>query len=258
MIDLNPAHIDRRRRKPPPEATPEEYHTAWYQITDRISYMPGGMVKGKVNFNACFHDLSNGVQIHVYAPMGVDIKQKWTLGGTLPGEPVQPVEIGMGVPITGLYLREDVELRCNFLMTKFVRKTLTESLATLVARLNVRAQLQDAAETNRRLTYDPELHGQFTPPLSPPLSPGMSMHSGSQQLDYPPQWSHLSQADSPDPYKPGRASFPQYSQQLQAPITEMAVKHMSTGQTGKPRQPGLQGYGPIELPPQKSPAVELP
>lgn len=76
-----------------------------------ISYLPG--YKGKVSFKACFHDLANGLQNHVYAPMGLDIKEKWTVGGNMPGEPVVPAEIGIGAPISGLYLREDVESECS-------------------------------------------------------------------------------------------------------------------------------------------------
>ncbi|KAH8815531.1 hypothetical protein F5884DRAFT_664421, partial [Xylogone sp. PMI_703] len=152
MIDLNPSHESRTQIKPPPEASPEEYHCVWYSITDKIDYLPAGLYSGKVHFKACFHDLTNGMQTHCYAPMGIDIKQKWTIGGSLPGEPVQPVELGIGAPITGLYLREDVELKCNILMTKFVKKTLKDALATLVARLVVKSQLQEAAANNRRMT----------------------------------------------------------------------------------------------------------
>ncbi len=192
MIDLNPAHTERHRINPPPEATPEEYHCTWYQITDKISYFPG--YKGKVSFNACFHDLANGLQNHVLAPMGLDIKEKWTVGGNMPGEPVVPAEIGIGAPISGLYLREDVEseysfqlnrhvlstdflglVKCNFLMARFVRKTLKDALATLVARLVVKAQLQEAAESNRRLEY-----GYNSPPGSPPLSPPSTAGFDSQ------------------------------------------------------------------------------
>lgn len=186
MIDLNPAHTDRRRISPPPEATPEEYHCAWYSITDEISYFPG--YRGKISFKACFHDLANGVQIHVYAPMGLDIKQKWSLGGNMPGEPVMPAEIGIGAPVSGLYLREDVTsgfshlpgygglftdrlVHCNFLMTRFVRRQFKDALATLVARLVVKAQLQEAAESNLRLGYG---HSSplGTPMLSPPNATG--------------------------------------------------------------------------------------
>jgi hypothetical protein len=54
MIDLNPSHDERVPIKPPPEASPEEYHCKWYQITDKISYLPG--VKGSVHFKACFRE----------------------------------------------------------------------------------------------------------------------------------------------------------------------------------------------------------
>lgn len=47
-----------------------------------------------------------------------------------------------------------------------MRKTLKDALATLVARLVVKAQLQEAAESNKRLEY-----GYNSPPGSPPLSP---------------------------------------------------------------------------------------
>jgi hypothetical protein len=61
-----------------PKRPTKRYHCTWYQITDKISYLPG--VKGSVSFKTCFHDLSNGMQNNVYTPMGLDIKEKWTLG----------------------------------------------------------------------------------------------------------------------------------------------------------------------------------
>jgi hypothetical protein len=167
MIDLNPAHTERHMINPPPEATAEEYHCKWYLITDRISYLPG--VKGNISFKACFHDLINGMQCHVYAPMGLDIKEKWTIGGNMPGEPVQPAEIGIGAPVAGLYLREDVEIKCNFMMTRFVKSQLKDALEKLVARLVVKAQLREAEEQNKRLEYAP-----LSPPLSPPSTAGLN------------------------------------------------------------------------------------
>jgi hypothetical protein len=152
MIDLNPLVEERHPIKPPSKATAEEYHCQWYELTDKVSYLPGGLASGKVTYQACFHDLANGLQTHVYAPLGLDIKNKWTLGGTLPGEPAQPVEIGQGIPMQGLYLREDVDMRCNMLMTNFVKKTLKKAHSTLVARLLVKAQLYEAASHNDRLS----------------------------------------------------------------------------------------------------------
>jgi hypothetical protein len=234
MIDLNPSHEARVPIKPPPEATPEEYHCKWYQITDKVSYLPAGMITGKVHFKACFHDLPTGLQTHVYAPMGLDIKEKWTLGGNLPHEPVQPVEIGLGAPVSGLYLREDVDIKCNFLMTRFVRNTLKESLATLVARMVVKSQLIEAENNNTRLTQDPGyMQSQFPAPLSPllesprqslgrpmsstssasatsatnPISPGFGM-----QMDHSPTWQEAhDQQQLRNSYLPQHSS--QYSSQ---------------------------------------------
>lgn len=190
MIDLNPSHDTRERmEKPPPEATPEEYHCTWYSITDRVSYFPG--YKGSITFTACFHNLTNGLQTHCYAPLGLDLKEKWTLGGNLPHEPVQPAEIGVGAPISGLYLREDVDMKCNYFMTRFVRKTLKDALAALVARLLVKSQIEEAAIINKRLT-----HGQMsptltystagTPPGSPPHSASLVGSSAGQGMTLPP------------------------------------------------------------------------
>lgn len=193
MIDLNPSHEKRHQIKPPPEATPEEYYCTWYQIVDRVSYLP--IYSGEVSFKACFHDLTNGLQTHCYAPMGLEIKTKWTLGGNLPEEPVQPVELGIGAPISGLYIREDVDIKCNFLIIRLVRKTLKQSLAALVARLLVKSQLLEASAKNRLLTYDPNSLQQFSssnspsvwpPPMSPLLSP---LHTGDFNMEYPRDWS---------------------------------------------------------------------
>jgi len=199
MIDLNPTHEERHMTKPPPNASPEEYHCQWYEITDKISYLPG--IKGRVSFKACFHDLQNGVQIHVYAPAGLDIKEKWTLGGNLPGEVVQPPEIGIGAPVTGLYLREDVEIKCNILMTRFVKNQLKDALATLVARLMVKANLQEAVAANFRLTYDTQQDQKYAPqPGFSELSSPQPHHSPPHSPPYPGQV----QLHSP-PMSPGQS-----------------------------------------------------
>jgi len=109
-------------------------------------------MSGKVSYNCCFHDLENGLQTHCYAPLGLNIKGKWTLGGSLPGEPVTPVELGVGAPLQGLWLREDVDMKCNIVMTSFVKKTLKKAHSHLVERLLVKVQIVEAAEKNQQLT----------------------------------------------------------------------------------------------------------
>ncbi|KAH8592946.1 hypothetical protein B0O99DRAFT_596766 [Bisporella sp. PMI_857] len=153
MIDLNPLVEERHPIQPPNDATAEEYHCLWYSITDRISYLPGNMVTGKVTYNACFHDLEWGLQTHCYAPMGLNIRGKWTLGGSLPGEPIAPVELGVGAPLHGLYLREDVDMRCNIMMTNFVKKTTKKAHATLIERLLVKSSIVNASKINEKVAH---------------------------------------------------------------------------------------------------------
>ncbi|KAG0646095.1 hypothetical protein D0Z07_8165 [Hyphodiscus hymeniophilus] len=267
MIDLNPTHDSRVPCKPPPEASPEEYHCQWYQIIDKISYLPG--VKGDVRFKACFHNLPMGLQTHVYAPMGLDIKEKWTLGGNLPHEPVVPVEIGVGAPISGLYLREDVEMKCNFFMAKFVKKQLKDALATLVARLVVKSQLVEADNQNRRFTYDPSNPVGFEAPLSPPMSPRQTYSpppSGTlhptmeypqsppltggmgMQMDYPPKWAEAhaqqqqQQGGQRNSYIPPQYSpQPQYSpMRLPQPSPQYPTQQGHQAQVTQGQQQGRQ------------------
>ncbi|QSZ32626.1 hypothetical protein DSL72_002205 [Monilinia vaccinii-corymbosi] len=151
MIDLNPLVEERHPISPPPNATAEEHHCLWYSLTDLVQYLPGGLMPGKVSYTCCFHDLENGVQTHCYAPLGLNIRGKWTLGGSLPGEPIAPVEMGAGVPLHGLWLREDVDMKCNIIMTSFVKKTLKKSHLALVDRLVHKAQRLDRSINNARL-----------------------------------------------------------------------------------------------------------
>lgn len=141
MIELNPLVIEHHAIKTPRDAPADEFlDCAWHEMTDRIQYLPGGLVTGKVSYKGCFHDLPNGLQTHIYAPMGLDIREKWTVAGTLPGEPDEPQELGLNAPRRGLYLREDGEMKCNFLMTGFVRKNLNESHKVLVERILAKAE----------------------------------------------------------------------------------------------------------------------
>jgi len=193
MIDLNPLVQERHPIKPPAKASPEEYHCQWYEITDTVQYLPGGVLSGSVSFNACFHDLADGIQTHIYAPMGLEIRGRWTVGGSLPGEPQGPVEIGKGIPLTGLYLREDNIVKCNILMAGIVKKNLKHSHAALVARILARAQLQDATQPNEQRNESPPTSDHslskdaFLPlPHSSPRPAYNSLHFSQSSPDYPP------------------------------------------------------------------------
>lgn len=135
MIRLNPLVLRLQETTPPPNAAADEYNCAWYEITDEISYLPGGLYKGEVTYKACFNDLPNGIQTHTFAPAGLDLRGKWTVGGNEPGEPRETLELGMDAPREGLYVREDVDMRCNIFLTGFVKKNLTKAHKSVVDKL---------------------------------------------------------------------------------------------------------------------------
>lgn len=190
MIDLNPLVEERHPIKAPKNATAEEYHCLWYSITDRVSYLPGGIASGKVTYNACFHDLKWGIQTHCYAPMGLDIRGKWTLGGSLPGEPIGPVELGLGAPLQGLYLREDIDMKCNVLMTAFVKKTTKKAHAALIERLVVKSsKLAAVAAADRSFNQDSmsitKLNTSHSSKVSISLSQASTDYSPSEYEETP-------------------------------------------------------------------------
>jgi hypothetical protein len=152
-----------------------------------VKYLPGNLANGSVSYHAVFHDLPDGLQTHVYAPLGLDIRAKWSVGGSLPGEPKQPVELGLGIPREGLYLREDVKMKCNIMMLSFVKKTFKESHSKLVDRLVERAHIIESKIANERLqglkTVAPNErmgHGDIfiAPPPGYQSQPGHQSQSG--------------------------------------------------------------------------------
>lgn len=153
MIDLNPL-VESRHRIPkgPARATAEEFsYATWYSLTDKIAYLPGNLVTGRVSYNVCFHDLPDGLQTHCYAPLGLDIREKWTVGGQEPGELKRNLEMGIGAPKEGLFLREDVDMRCSSLVTGFVKKNLRRAHGVLVERLVEVAGRRERELYNERL-----------------------------------------------------------------------------------------------------------
>ena len=94
-----------------------------------------------MSYKACFHDQPWGLETHIYAPTGLDIREKWSIQGTLPGERPEPRELGSTAPAEGLYLKEECEMRCNRLLNSFVRKNLDEAHKVLVERIMRKAQL---------------------------------------------------------------------------------------------------------------------
>ncbi|KAG8531217.1 uncharacterized protein KY384_004575 [Bacidia gigantensis] len=248
MIDLNPLVIERHPIKPPREASPEEINCEWYSVTDKITYIPG-VYTGKLTFRACFHDLPDGLQSHILAPTGLDIKGRWTLGGSLPGEPRQAVEIGLNLPKVGLWLKEDVDMKCNMMATGFVKKSTKKAHSTLVQRLIEKSHLKDNEAYNHALAEQVELRNSYPPDYhssTSMMSPSSTYSSPPQGYDTkPPIQQHASySSDNRGSVVSGNSSFddaehPYYAAAKPAPL--------------QPRQ--SQSYRPY---PQTIPTQELP
>jgi hypothetical protein len=210
MIDLNPLVKERHPIKPPPNAPDDELKCIWYSLTDRITYLPGGLASGDISYTCAFHDLPDGIQTHCRAPLNVDIRDKWTLCGTLPGEPAEPVELGIGAPATGLYIREDVDLRCNILMTGFVKKNLKKSHATLVDHLVEKARLVMSGDKDSiRTGQSPLSAAEEKPALFPSSQASHNQpprHTSETRRSPPPQ---LGSPFIPG-YQPGRPPSVRY------------------------------------------------
>ncbi|MCJ1397236.1 hypothetical protein MMC11_000428 [Xylographa trunciseda] len=216
MIDLNPLAIERHPIRAPPHASAEEAHCQWYSITDKVQYIPGGVASGKVTYTGCFHNLPTGIQTHCFAPMGLNIKSKWSLGGSLPGEPKVVQELGVGIPKDGLWLREDVDMKCNVLMISFVKRTFRKAHLTLVDRLVEKAHILEANAHNEAIErtsvysrspsspdYQPSGSQQGAPSVRSMAQSDTSRHPSYQSLDpYPHVFPPPSYNQSPLPPLP--------------------------------------------------------
>ncbi|KAI8937278.1 hypothetical protein NX059_006486 [Plenodomus lindquistii] len=191
IIELNPLVTGHAPIKAPRDAPADEFYSTWYEISQRIQYIPGigKMGSGAIKFRGVFHDLPFGLQTHTYAPANVDLRNKWEIRGNQPGEPPEPKELGSGAPPEGLYIREDVEIKCNVTMVSFVKKEMKAAAKVMVERLVKKAELLDSGalhgmmENGKLTTINPadRSHGgQMSPRLSPgqqyqmPMSPGRS------------------------------------------------------------------------------------
>src|SRR5271168_5612571 len=109
IIELNPLVLEHHPVKAPKNAAADEFFAVWHEMTDRVQYVPGmgKLASSKVSYKGVFHDMPWGLQTHIYAPLGLDIRDKWQIRGNQPGEPREVRELGVDAPHDGLYLRED-------------------------------------------------------------------------------------------------------------------------------------------------------
>ncbi|KIW02562.1 uncharacterized protein PV09_06017 [Verruconis gallopava] len=261
MIDLNPLVIDRKKLdSPPPNASPEECHASWYQITDKITYMPG--VQSSVSYNACLHDLADGLQTHTFAPAGVEIRARWLIGG---GKGA-PSELGLNVPSQGLYLQEETDLKCNFLMTGFIKKNLKKAHAQVVEKIVAKGReleprppvppkdegyrVRDPSQALRIQNPQPGLDGAPRSPTYSQFASNSNPDLSSAPNRYPPGYLHYRQDTEP------AFSYPRPNPRPEPPMTHQRINSV-------PEQNMLPSSRVAELPsetpqPRPRPISELP
>lgn len=195
LITLNPLVTDYHAIKAPRDAPNDEYYSTWYEIEQKIQFVPGigKMGSGKVTFRGCFHDMPWGVQTHMYVPFNVDLRHKYQIKGNQPGEPPEPKELGSNAPSEGLYLRCDTQIKSNMAMISFIKKELKAASKTMLDRMLKKAELIDAGvlqamfDDNGKLqTANPNDRSRPNEPGSPgPFSPsvygpnGLNLRSAS-------------------------------------------------------------------------------
>jgi hypothetical protein len=161
IITLNPLVLSHQPIRAPRDAIADEYYSTWYEITERVQYVPGlgKLGTGKISFNGCFQNVEWGLQTHMYAPMGIDLQSKWRIGG--PSENRDMPDMADYAPQSGLYLVEEVQIECNRTLVSFVKGQLKAASKVLVDRLIRKAELLDAGvlqgvvEGGKLMTFNP-------------------------------------------------------------------------------------------------------
>lgn len=205
IITLNPLVLTYRPIKAPRDAAADEYYSTWYEITERVQYLPGlgKLGSGKISFNGCFHNTSWGLQTHTFIPLGIDIRSKWRIAGNQPNEPRQPKEFRVdGEPENGLYLREDIQIECNLTLVSFVKSQMKAASKVLVDRLIKKAELLDAGvlhafmEDGKLKTINPadrsSVFQSQSPLQSPRLEDDQMSESSNQSMTEHPRWGSMS------------------------------------------------------------------
>ncbi|KAI6781956.1 uncharacterized protein J7T54_005167 [Emericellopsis cladophorae] len=268
VITLNPLVLRHKAIPAPQTATADEYYSTWYEITERVQVLPGmGRAGSKeTTFQGCFHDMPWGLQTHIYAILGIDIRIRYRVGGNQPGfEPPEQRELGqaaLAIPAEGLYLREDIEIKCNISLVSFVKSQLKAASKEMVDRIIRKAELLDAGTLQAMMTADGKLKtvnpndrskgsGADAEGTGPLLSPRLPY----QRSPSAPPYSHMQNSPPPDgsyPQSPGQ--YYQYHGQSSpgpssppppspgyAPPPQFAQQHMAM-------HPGQASPQPMELP----------
>lgn len=134
IITLSPLVLEHHPVAAPRSAPADEFYSTWYEITERVQYVPGmgKMGSSKISFKGCFHDESWGLTTHVYAPLGIDLRNRYR------------IEDSPGAKEKGLVLCVDTELECNITLMSVVKGQQKAASKALIERFVKKAELVDA------------------------------------------------------------------------------------------------------------------
>lgn len=258
VITLNPLVLEYKPITAPRDALADEFFSSWYSITERIQYIPG-MGKagsGKISFNGCFHDMPWGLQTHIYAPMSIDMRNRYRVQGNQPGiEPPEAPEIGLeelGAPKDGLYLREDIDIKCNITMMSFVKSEMRKASKEMVGRMIKKAELLDSgvlkamfqdgrlktvnpadrSDTTREFLRQSTFQQDSFSPAPGPTSPVMGYQHPQQPPSYPQH------SPSYPPYSRPATSSSQHAYQGQYPPQQTPPPQNNFGPVVPPKAQG--------------------
>lgn len=147
IITLSPLVLEHHPVKAPRSAPADEFYSTWYEITERVQYVPGmGKIgSGKISFKGCFHDEAWGLSTHVYAPLGIDLRNRYR------------IEDAPGQEGKALLLCVDTELECNITLMSLVKGQQKAAGKALIERFVKKAELVDAGVLQASTTEDGRL-----------------------------------------------------------------------------------------------------
>ena len=180
----------------------------------------------------------------------------------MPGEPQEPTELGLGLPKHGLWLREDVDMRCNVLMTGFVKKTLKKAHSSLVARLVQKAHIIEADWVNDKASQRSSIPSSFRPGhQSASYSDASSLRSSYVSQSPGMQQEQFAPTNNSPPYPVADPAFGDTHRDLYtAPPQQKSPMYSMPDALLPPPPPPKVPYPSYaaELPVQSTTPVELP
>ena len=107
------------------------------------------------------------------------------------------------MPKSGLWLREDVDMKCNVMMTSFVKRTTKRTHGTLVERLIEKSHMKEVESYNSTLKEQLELRNQYPPDYHS----GMASPAVAPYLDGKPPLQHATSVSDSGSIRSGGGSM---------------------------------------------------